>query len=109
MYKGSCLCGTIKIEISGDIKAVTHCHCKICQKAHGAAFATFAASRDEHFAIVQGESSLKSYESSPGYVRTFCVHCGSNIQWIHDFGYNSGWSSFALSLLDTPFYRNKQK
>ena len=109
MYKGSCLCGTVKIEITGDIKAVTHCHCTMCQKAHGAAFASFAASRDEYFSIIEGRSSIKRYESSPNYVRTFCIHCGSNIQWIHDSGETSGWSTFAISLLDTPFHKGKQK
>lgn len=109
MYGGSCLCGTVKVEITGDIKSVTHCHCNMCQKTHGAAFATFAASRDEDFMIVQGGDSIKRYESSPNYFRTFCAHCGSNIQWIHDIKESNGWSTFALSLLDTPFHRNKQK
>ncbi|WP_105023326.1 GFA family protein [Vibrio chagasii] len=60
MYGGSCLCGTVKVEITGDIKSATHCHCNMCQKTHGAAFATFAASRDEDFMIVQGGTLLNA-------------------------------------------------
>jgi hypothetical protein len=41
MHKGSCLCGAVAYELISEPKAVTHCHFKMCQKQHGAAFATF--------------------------------------------------------------------
>lgn len=41
--QGSCLCGAVTYQVSTPLKAITHCHCKKCQKSHGAAFATYAS------------------------------------------------------------------
>ena len=41
MLRGSCLCGTVRYEIRGPVGRVSHCHCAMCRKAHGAAFATY--------------------------------------------------------------------
>lgn len=41
--QGSCLCGAVTYLVSTPLKAITHCHCKKCQKSHGAAFATYAS------------------------------------------------------------------
>ena len=38
---GSCLCGAVTWEVSGEPNTAYHCHCKICRKVHGAAFATY--------------------------------------------------------------------
>ena len=43
MIRGSCLCGGIRYEIDGRLHDTQNCHCRMCQKAHGAAFATYAA------------------------------------------------------------------
>jgi hypothetical protein len=37
--KGSCLCGAVTYEITGPFEYVGNCHCSICRKSHGAAFA----------------------------------------------------------------------
>ncbi|MFT0476263.1 GFA family protein [Pseudomonas antarctica] len=41
--QGSCLCDAVNCQVSTQLNAVTHCHCKKCQKSHGAAFATYAS------------------------------------------------------------------
>ncbi|MEE7625565.1 hypothetical protein V3O24_05270 [Methylobacter sp. Wu8] len=41
--KGSCLCGAIEYEIDSIDMPVAHCHCRTCQKAHAAPFASTAA------------------------------------------------------------------
>src|SRR5438094_273119 len=40
---GGCLCGAVRYEIEGKLRHITHCHCGMCRKAHGAAFATYAS------------------------------------------------------------------
>jgi hypothetical protein len=42
MLVGSCLCGTVRYELRATIESLCHCHCIMCQKAHGAAFGTYA-------------------------------------------------------------------
>ena len=79
VLSGSCLCGTIRYEIRGELGPIVLCHCAQCRKAQGSAFATNAAVNAADFAIVAGEEALTAYESSPGKKRHFCRWCGSPI------------------------------
>ena len=79
LYSGSCLCGTIRYEIRGELGPIVLCHCVQCRKAQGSAFASNAAVRATDFAIVAGQDALAAYESSPGKKRHFCRQCGSPI------------------------------
>lgn len=40
MYRGSCLCGAVTLELHGSIEAIIHCHCSRCRKSTGSAYAT---------------------------------------------------------------------
>ena len=84
LVRGSCLCGSIRYEVTGELRRAVNCHCTMCRKAHGAAFRTRAAVRREDFRFTQGESLLTRYESSPGHYRCFCSRCGSPIVSVFD-------------------------
>lgn len=79
MYTGSCLCGSIKFEIDGELEPIQLCHCQQCRKAQGTAFVTNIPVQSSAFSIISGGDSLTEYESSPGKVRAFCGHCGSPV------------------------------
>ena len=77
MLTGACLCGDIAFEIDGPVDALGHCHCSMCRKSHGSAFATFAAAAPQDFRWVRGAQRVKAYESSAAGYRRFCPRCGS--------------------------------
>ena len=77
--KGSCLCGEIKYEVAGELSNVTHCHCSMCRKAHGAAFATFATVEPDKFQWISGTDLVTKYVSSPELERYFCRKCGDSL------------------------------
>jgi hypothetical protein len=81
VIQGSCLCGGIRYEIAGEIHDVQNCHCSMCQKAHGAAFATYAGvdPHDVHF--TQGAELIARFRSSNEAERSFCSRCGSNLMF----------------------------
>ena len=79
MYKGSCLCGEVRFEITGKIENIVYCHCSQCRKAQGSAFATNGNVDAEAFNFISGEGELTGYESTPGQTKYFCKHCGSPI------------------------------
>lgn len=106
MYEGSCLCGEIKYHLLSEPKKVCHCHCKMCQKQHGAAFATYASLPINDLAYIAGSDSLAVYKSSANITRKFCRVCGSNIEWSGSTKYPE-WVSVALATLDTPFKPRK--
>jgi len=79
LYHGSCLCGAVKFEIDEFLPQAAHCHCSMCRKFHGAAFATIASVCRSNFRWVEGADALKGYTAENGTTRTFCSHCGSSL------------------------------
>lgn len=79
---GRCLCGAVKIEISGDhVAAIGACHCAMCRRWSGMVMSGFNA--EPEAVTVEGE--VKSYASSDFAERTFCPTCGSHL-WFRDTG-----------------------
>ena len=79
MYKGDCLCGGIQLIVSGKISDIIHCHCSLCRKSSGTAFATNGFVNAAEISITKGKGLLKYYELRPGKKRHFCSNCGSPI------------------------------
>ncbi len=78
-YHGHCLCGAVKYEVDKIAEKMGHCHCSMCRRFHGAAFATFGEAHRDDFRWLEGEHLLKSYQAPNGTVRTFCSVCGSSL------------------------------
>jgi hypothetical protein len=108
-HHGSCLCGEIRYEISAELKALTHCHCRRCQKAHGAAFATYASVPAASLRVSANGNALRLYESETGVKRQFCGACGSSLFWSDPHGAYPDWISIAVATLDTEFKPHKQQ
>jgi len=76
---GHCECGAVSYQADSEITDFSHCHCSMCRRLHGAAFATFAGVTRDGFSYLSGESELRHYASSASHDRVFCGRCGSNI------------------------------
>jgi hypothetical protein len=108
MHQGSCLCGTVKYEIDTRLKSITHCHCSMCRKAHGAAFGSYVAVPARAFRITEGKAQVASYLSSEQVVRCFCSHCGSTLMRQDQERFKE-WISIAIGTLDTPLEHASQQ
>lgn len=100
---GSCLCGSIKYSVSHVEEKVAHCHCSMCRKFHGAAFATFGEARKTNFKWLCGEEFLKEYTCDNGTKRVFCSNCGSSLMFIPSEE-NGEFVEFSLGTLDSNFH-----
>ena len=83
---GSCLCGSIKWEITAEPFNAFNCHCKLCRKAHGSAFATYWFVKAEQFNWLSDTDGIVHYRSSPLLVRSFCGNCGSVVPYPSEQG-----------------------
>jgi hypothetical protein len=81
-YQGQCLCGLIKYEVDEIEPRIGHCHCSMCRKFHGAAFATYGEAKADNFHWVAGEEHLKTYLAPNGTKRLFCQNCGSSLAFV---------------------------
>jgi len=96
-HDGGCMCGAVRYRLHGPFTYSAHCHCRSCQHAVGAGYATFSAVAPENFEIISG--NLTIYESSPGVRRGFCNRCGTSLSYAGD-----DWTDFAIlsATLDDP-------
>jgi len=77
MFKGSCLCGSVRWAADGPTGEMSHCHCSICRKMHGAPFGTYVSVAASDYELLEGADAIRTYETTPGFVRAFCSKCGS--------------------------------
>src|SRR3954464_15499956 len=73
MNQGQCLCGTVRYEVDGPFQSMTHCHCSMCRKHHGAPFATYVSAPLAGFRWLSGQDAVVKFTAT----RTFCSTCGS--------------------------------
>ena len=78
---GGCLCESIRYRVSGPALCVSHCHCRWCRRAAGAAFMTWMTLPSADLVITDG--NITEYESSPGVRRGFCSRCGTSLSYRH--------------------------
>jgi len=106
MIGGSCLCGAIRFEIDGSPGPLSHCHCSMCRKSHGAGYVTWVGFEASRVSITHGEDLLNWFDSSPGAQRGFCRDCGSSL-----FFRSERWAGelhIALGCMDGPIDRQPQ-
>jgi len=75
----SCLCGTVSFAFELPTLFAGHCHCTMCQRAHGAGFVTWVGVREDGFRITAGAADVVHYRSSAHTTRSFCGCCGSSM------------------------------
>lgn len=80
MIKGSCLCGTVKFEISGEPSSLSYCHCSRCRKAAGIFSAVLIGKADD-LKMLSGEDEVGRYAhgSDAKFERCFCKKCGTSL------------------------------
>lgn len=78
-FEGSCLCGSVRYELSGEIKRFYHCHCQRCRKATGTGHASNIMVNVESFHWLTGEALLRRYKvpEAERFYAHFCSQCGS--------------------------------
>ena len=76
---GGCQCGAIRFALSAPPVKVSICHCRMCQKASGAPFASFADIERADFAWTRGKPA--AFRSSSIAERDFCADCGTPLSF----------------------------
>jgi len=86
--RGSCFCGAVSYEITGNLGVFQYCHCSRCRKVSGSAHAAnlFVARPD--FRWLRGEELVGRFEPADTrhFVTSFCRRCGSSLPWLEKTG-----------------------
>jgi len=76
---GGCQCGAVRFALSAAPVKVSVCHCRMCQKASGAPFASFADIDRADFTWTRGKPA--AFRSSSIAERDFCAACGTPLSF----------------------------
>lgn len=79
--EGRCLCGAVTINVTRAERAVSACHCRLCQRWSGGAFMGFDAPPE----AVTVTGDVRAFASSSFADRVFCATCGTHL-WFRDHG-----------------------
>ena len=78
-WSGGCQCGAIRYRFTRRPAGAHVCHCRMCQKATGAPFASFADIEQDSFAWPRGTPA--TFQSSSIALRDFCPSCGTPLSY----------------------------
>ncbi len=79
--QGSCLCGDVAYQITGEPLRMVNCYCSRCRLGRSADHATNVFYKDSQFTWVRGASQVRDYRV-PGakyFGVAFCERCGSGV------------------------------
>jgi len=81
MHKGSCFCGAVQIEVSGEPEAMGYCHCASCRSWAAAPVNAFSLWKPGAVKVTAGQ--LGMYRKNPSSERQFCTQCGGHVMTFH--------------------------
>jgi hypothetical protein len=78
-FAGSCLCGSVQYEITGEPNRFYHCHCSRCRKASGTGHASNLIVKLGAVRWTAGEELIGGYKvpEAERFGTRFCTQCGS--------------------------------
>lgn len=76
---GSCLCGAVHYEVTGEATKFYHCHCKRCRKATGTGHASNLMVPGGSLTWLKGEELTRFFKvpEAQRFATRFCTVCGS--------------------------------
>lgn len=74
---GGCLCGAVRWELAPVALSVANCHCRLCQRAVGAAVVAWTTAPAAALTLLRAPPAW--YPSSAAAERGFCPTCGTSL------------------------------
>lgn len=79
--RGSCLCGAVKYEVTGEPKRFVHRHCSRCRKATGTGHASNLFLQPGSLQWLAGNEMIRAFKvpEAKRFTNVFCETCGSRL------------------------------
>jgi hypothetical protein len=100
MHRGSCLCGAVRFEVTGELHPPDACHCTRCRKHSGHFFVSTDVPRAA--VTIHGADRLTWFHSSEKARRGFCATCGSSLFWDPVDQAKHDWIGIAMGAFESP-------
>jgi hypothetical protein len=78
-HNGTCFCGAVEIEVTGEPEVMGYCHCSSCRSYSGAPVTAFTLWRGEDVRVTRGAELLGRFNKAGFSDRQFCSRCGGHV------------------------------
>jgi len=82
-HKGTCFCGAVEIEVTGDPEAMGYCHCESCRSWSAGPVNAFTLWKPEAVSVTRGAEKIGRFMKTENSGRQFCTECGGHIMTDH--------------------------
>lgn len=96
-HKGTCYCGAVELEVSGDPAGTGYCHCQGCRAWSAGPVNAFVLWPEAAVKVTKGEERVGSFAKVPNSVRPWCKQCGGHLMTAHP-----GWKLIDVYAAVTP-------
>jgi hypothetical protein len=83
MHIGSCFCGAVTLEITGEPEAMGYCHCQSCRSWSGGPVNAFSLWKPAAVKVSSGERNVATFKKTPLSERKYCSKCGGHLVTNH--------------------------
>jgi hypothetical protein len=81
--KGSCFCGAVELEVTGDPEAMGYCHCSSCRSWSAGPVNAFTLFQNENVKVTKGQEQVGHFMKTDRSDRQFCTKCGGHLMTGH--------------------------
>ena len=82
-HRGTCFCGAVEIEVTGDPEAMGYCHCDSCRSWSAGPVNAFTLWKPEAVSVTRGAEKIGRFMKTENSGRQFCTECGGHIMTDH--------------------------
>ena len=74
---GRCQCACVVFEFFAEPTDASFCHCSVCRKLSGSAFAAYIEVATGDLRVTAGSGSIRRYDVTARLTKKFCETCGT--------------------------------
>lgn len=82
-YQGTCFCGSVEIETTGEPNAMGYCHCRSCRSWSAGPVNAFTLWPPHAVKVTKGEQHVATYSKTEMSHRQYCRLCGGHLMTRH--------------------------
>ena len=79
VYLGSCFCGSVSFEVTGQPAAMGYCHCESCRHWSAGPVNAFTLWTPDALHITAGADNIGTHHKTPNSYRKWCLSCGGHL------------------------------
>lgn len=82
-HVGSCFCGAVTLEVTGEPEAMGYCHCRSCRSWSGGPVNAFSLWKPNAVRVTSGIGHVAIFSKTALSARKYCARCGGHLMTSH--------------------------